>query len=137
MQAVRSKNNKAEGLLSRTLWAMGFRYRKYRRDLPGHPDIVFAAQKVAVFVDGDFWHARIYLRNGIVALRRSLRTERAAWWVEKLRSTAVRDRRVTQHLRAMGFIVVRVWERDVLHDPDSIAARVARIVRNRTTGSLT
>lgn len=131
MAAVRSTNNRAERLLARSLWATGLRYRKYRPDLPGRPDIVFGGPQVAVFVDGDFWHARVYVENGLGALRRSLRTERAAWWVEKLRANAFRDRRVTRELHALGFAVVRVWERDVLRDPGSIASSIVKLVRKR------
>ena len=131
MTAVRSTGNRAECLLGVTMWSKGLRYRKYRADLPGCPDFVFKAARVVVFVDGDFWHARVYVENGLDALRRSLRTERAAWWVEKLRRNATRDRRVTHELRAMRYTVIRVWERDVLRGPEKIAARVARLVRVR------
>ena len=58
MQHVRSKNTKAEILLRKELWRCGIRYRKNHKLLPGKPDIAITRYKIAVFVDGDFWHAR-------------------------------------------------------------------------------
>jgi DNA mismatch endonuclease (patch repair protein) len=133
MSAVRSTNNRAERLLRLRLWAVGLRYRKYRPDLPGRPDIVFGPTRVAVFVDGDFWHARDYVEGGILALRRGLRTSRSDWWVQKLRANALRDARNTKELRSQGFLVVRVWEKDVLRNLEKIASRIRRVVHRRTT----
>ena len=60
MSLIRSKNTKPEllffKLLSSTLYPQGFRYRKHYNKLPGNPDIVFIKRKIAIFIDGDFWH---------------------------------------------------------------------------------
>ena len=58
MAAIRSKDTKIEILLRKALWHKGLRYRKNVKSLPGTPDIVFTKQKITVFVDGDFWHAK-------------------------------------------------------------------------------
>ena len=58
MQNVRSKDTKAEIMLRKALWHKGIRYRKNYSKLPGKPDIVLIRQKIAIFIDGDFWHAR-------------------------------------------------------------------------------
>jgi DNA mismatch endonuclease (patch repair protein) len=131
MAAVRSKNNRAEIMLAKRLWALGFRYRKYRR-LPGKPDLYFAAARAVVFVDGDFWHARVYVEKGNAALRHSLRTERVTWWARKLRGNAKRDKRNTKALQELGFKVIRVWEKEILKNPDVQARRIARVLERRT-----
>ena len=56
MASIPQKNTKPELLLRRSLWHEGMRYRVNYRKLPGKPDIVFTRPKIAVFVDGDFWH---------------------------------------------------------------------------------
>ena len=87
--------------------------------LPGKPDFVFRAQKIAVFVDGCFWHG--CPRHG-----RTPKT-RVAFWTAKLARNAQRDRDVTRALRAAGWAVLRIWECALAH---SRAGRtVARIVR--------
>ena len=58
MRRVRAKDTKPEIALRKGLWKRGVRYRKNVRALPGTPDIVLAGRKIAIFVDGDFWHAR-------------------------------------------------------------------------------
>lgn len=126
MAAVRARDGKAEVALRKLLWRRGYRYRLCRRDLPGKPDITFARQRLAVFVDGDFWHARVLVEHGPKALRASLGTVRAAWWVKKLTRTAKRDQEVTTLLRDRGWTVLRLWERDILRNPDAAAQLVRR-----------
>ena len=58
MQANRSTGTKPERMLAQELWHRGYRYRTNVRGIPGTPDICFMNRKVAVFVDGDFWHGR-------------------------------------------------------------------------------
>jgi DNA mismatch endonuclease (patch repair protein) len=131
MSRVRATGNRAEALLRRELWARGCRYRCYNRALIGRPDIVFISARVVVFVDGDFWHARGIIDNGVRAFKKTLRTSRRDWWLAKLSRTIERDRDVTAALRQAGWRVIRVWESDVLRSPASSAARIAGIVRRR------
>ena len=65
MRAVRSRDTQPEMLLRKELHMLGLRYTVHRRDLPGTPDIVFAGSRVAVFVDGEFWHGRQWLDRGL------------------------------------------------------------------------
>lgn len=127
MASIRSKNNLAEVTLRKKLWQKGLRYRLYVTDLPGRPDIVFRSAEVAVFVDGDFWHGRILLERGEPALRATFK-KRRAWWVEKITCNAQRDAEVTAALEGFGWTVLRLWEKDVLRNPDKAARRVAKVV---------
>ncbi len=124
MAAVKARDSKAEVSLRKLLWRRGYRYRICRRDLPGKPDITFARERVVVFVDGDFWHARVLIEHGSKALRASFGAANAPWWIKKLTRNAERDREVTALLQDRGWTVLRLWERDILRDPEAAVERV-------------
>src|SRR6476661_10901923 len=102
--------------LRHAVHALGLRYRKYASHLPGKPDFVFPLARVAVFVDGDYWHARELAEGKISTLQRRLSrlptASRRYWW-KKFRQRVVRDREVTAQLEAAGWFVIRMWESDV------------------------
>lgn len=136
MAAVRSRGNKAETLLRQALSRRGLRYRLHPRRaggelIPGRPDIVFVASRVITFVDGDFWHGRLLLQKGPVALAAQFRPALRKWWLGKIGGNAARDRRVTRELRARGWRVLRFWETDVLRSTNEIADAIARAVSER------
>jgi DNA mismatch endonuclease (patch repair protein) len=100
---------------------MGLRYRKHVLSLPGKPDIVFVRARVAVFCDGDFWHGRDW-RSLRVKLKRRANPD---YWIPKIRSNIERDRRNERLLAEDGWLVIRLWETDVLSSP-LVAARYVR-----------
>ena len=110
---IRSKDTKAELLLRKALWHKGLRYRKNVKSLPGTPDIVFTKQKIAVFVDGDFWHARGHQDKPgeQVATNKD-------FWRKKLTDNVERDRFVNDALLEQGWLVLRFWESDVKKNLD-------------------
>lgn len=119
-QRNRSRDTKAEVLLRKELWRLGLRYRLHAPDLPGKPDIVFRRARVVVFCDGDFWHGR-----GWRMRREKLsRGTNAPYWMAKIGANVARDRRHTRALQQAGWVVVRLWETDVLRD----AVKAAKIV---------
>ncbi|GLC26348.1 very short patch repair endonuclease [Roseisolibacter agri] len=132
MAAVRSTNNAAEVALRKALHRLGLRYRLYDSALPGRPDIVFASARVAVFVDGDYWHGRVLVEQGSRAFRRSIGPTNRAYWLVKIRRNVARDAEHAAVLRAAGWRVIRLWEKDVKADVERYAHRIARIVRRRT-----
>jgi DNA mismatch endonuclease (patch repair protein) len=82
--------------LRRQPWSLGLRYRSHAKDLPGKPDIVFRRQRLAVFVDGDFWHGRDW-----EARRRKLAAgHNASYWLAKIGYNRERDRRGTSRTTA-------------------------------------
>lgn len=111
MQSQLRQDTRPELLLRRALFALGLRYRTGYK-VPGLPrrtvDIAFTRAKVAVFVDGCFWHA--CPRHG-VAPKHS-----AEWWKQKLEKNVARDRETSEHLEALGWNVVRVWEHESVND---------------------
>lgn len=105
MSAVRSKNTKFEIEIRQRLFAKGFRYRLYARDLPGTPDMVLPKYATVIFVHGCFWH---YHGHGC-----SLSTipgSRSSWWRKKLEGNKTRDANALAELRSNGWRVVVIWE---------------------------
>lgn len=127
MSRVRSKNTKPELALRRALHAAGLRYRVNATDVIGRPDIVIRSRKLAIFVDGDMWHGNPaeLTRRGRASLAELFPT-RTQWWVDKIQRTMARDAIVNEELASAGWVVIRVWESDVLADPVAAAASVLR-----------
>lgn len=131
MSAIRSTGNRTETVLRQRLHALGLRYRVYVKYLPGRPDIVFPGARVAVFIDGDYWHCRVLVERGLDALRACLRTPSRNYWLEKFQKRVVRDREITDELRSMGWYVIRLWESDVKRDVEKAVKKIAATVRRR------
>lgn len=130
MAAVRNKDSKAELALRRALHTRGLRYRLHAKDVPGRPDVVFRQRRVAVFVDGDYWHGNAWRLRGLASLEEMFPTNRD-FWVKKIEGNMARDREVSQTLTEQGWTVIRVWESDVLADPQAAADRVEQALRAR------
>lgn len=128
MATVRGHDTRPEVLLRSLLHRRGLRFRKQYR-LPGKPDIVFPRARVAVFVDGDFWHGNTWRIRGFASFEDQFQHRNSDWWRAKIERNMQRDREVTQLLRREGWRVVRVWESALLRDPSRIAERVERSVR--------
>jgi DNA mismatch endonuclease (patch repair protein) len=128
MSRVRGKNTKPEIALRRALHAHGLRFRLHAA-LPGRPDIVFVSARIAVFVDGAFWHGRDLER-----LPEQLHVRRK-FWLDKIRANVERDRRNDADLGRIGFHVMRFWADEVVRAPDACAKRVLRIYQRRMAGN--
>jgi DNA mismatch endonuclease (patch repair protein) len=131
MERVRSSDTFAERLLRSHLHRMGLRYRKNVKTVFGRPDVAFCGLRVAVFVDGDYWHGRILQQSGLQALNESLKTSNRAFWVRKIQQNVARDNLVNGELERAGWSVVRVWETDVKRNPALVAARIFELVSSR------
>jgi DNA mismatch endonuclease, patch repair protein len=119
MSRNRGSDTKPELALRRALFALGLRYR-VKSDLPGRPDIVFPGARVALFVDGCFWHGcPDHFKRP---------QNNAAFWREKLERTRARDQSINVQLSERGWRVVRIWEHQVKKDRTACAQLVAEIV---------
>ncbi len=130
MAAIRGRDTACEIALRRALHRLGIRYRLHHPGVPGKPDLVFPVVKVAVFVDGDFWHGRMLRQLSPSALRRRLRA-RGAFWLAKLRRNQERDRRQSAQLRRSGWSVLRIWESDIRTRPGFALTKVLRTLAQR------
>lgn len=104
MRAIRGKDTTPEVLTRQALYAMGYRFRLHKRELPGRPDIVLPKYKSVIFVHGCFWH-RHSCRNG-----RSTPSTNSAFWQNKFDQNVNRDRRQKRLLRELGWNVLVIWE---------------------------
>lgn len=125
MSRIRSRDTVPELVVRRLLHARGLRYRTHLRTLPGKPDLVFRGPKVAVFVDGDFWHGWRFSRW----------REVGAVLAGEDQSEAGRSQRPT--MRREGWTVIRLWEHDIEADPSGCADRVETAVRSLGTAEKT
>jgi DNA mismatch endonuclease (patch repair protein) len=117
MSRIRGRGNKqTEVALAKLLRARGI--KGWRRHLPvfGRPDFVFRERKVAIFVDGCFWHGCPKHSN--------MPANNRAFWQKKLTSNRRRDALVTKTLRRQGWRVLRIWEHDLSKDPDHCIERI-------------
>ncbi|WP_323754807.1 very short patch repair endonuclease [Rhodococcus rhodochrous] len=119
MRANRRVDSKPEIRLRKALHSRGLRFRKdYRMDINGlrvRPDIVFTRRKVAVFVDGCFWH--------VCPVHGRQPTRNEWYWTPKLRRNVERDRAADAALASAGWTVVRIWEHE---DPDAAMEAVVK-----------
>ena len=93
----------------------------------GKPDLAFRSRKLAVFVDGDFWHGK----NWLSRKRKLQRGANGAYWVAKIQANRARDVRVARSLEELGWRVIRVWESDVISNPQAIARTIKLLLRRR------
>lgn len=118
MSKVRSRGNKDTELALAKVFRR-HRITGWRRHLklPGTPDFAFPNRKLAVFVDGCFWHG--------CAKHATFPATRRAFWLKKFATNKARDRRVNRELRQLGWRVLRIWEHE-FKSPARVLARVAR-----------
>ena len=120
MSKIRSTGGKAETLLAKSLWHEGIRYYKNYKKLPGKPDIAITKYKIAVFVDGEFWHGY----NWEDQKEKRIHTNRD-YWIPKIEKNMKRDKKVNQELENMGWTVIRFWEKhDVWKNLDGCVKRI-------------
>jgi DNA mismatch endonuclease (patch repair protein) len=123
MQSNKSRDTKPELALRRAVHALGLRYRVSTRPLPRvrrTADLVFTKAKVAVFMDGCFWHG--------CPEHHTKSATNAAYWADKVQRNRERDAETDRLLREAGWTVIRVWEHE---DPAEAAARIAQAFHQR------
>ena len=104
MARVKGKSTKPEIIVRQMAHRLGYRFRLHRRNLPGTPDIVFPRLKLALFVDGCFWHRH---ENCRFAYNPKTNVE---FWTRKFENNVLRDKKVKKELREMGWRVATIWE---------------------------
>src|SRR5579864_4142331 len=125
MRLVRSRDTTPELLLRKALRAAGLRFRTYAANLPGKPDIVIESQRLAIFIDGDFWHGGQWRRRRLTSLEEQFRqTESRAYWLRKIRRNMDRDCRATAALIESGWTVFRLWESEVRSDIEQCTTKI-------------
>jgi len=123
MRRIKSINTKPEIAFRRALWSAGVRYRINSTDLPGKPDIVLKKQRIAVFIDGEFWHGFEWEKK-----KGTLKSNRA-YWINKIEGNMARDRQNEAILESNGWRVLRFWETEIKTNLEYCLSKVMTILK--------
>lgn len=118
MASIRARDTGPEMVVRRMTHALGYRFRLYRRDLPGTPDLVFPGLRAVIFVDGCFWHRHA------CPLGAKMPATRTEWWRAKFAANVRRCAASRSALEDDGWSVLTVWECE-LRDVDATRGRIA------------
>lgn len=108
MAHVKTKKNSAEGMLAKSLWHRGYRYRLNYKALPGSPDVALTKYRIAIFIDGEFWHGKNFEQ------RKNKLKNNKDYWIEKIQENIDRDLRNDKLLRQMDWYPIHFWSNDVI-----------------------
>lgn len=117
MRAIKSKDTRPELSVRKIVYGLGFRFRLYRKDLPGKPDLAFIGRRKVIFVNGCFWHGHDCPKG-----RRTPKTN-SSYWQFKIMRNRERDRVNIERLVSLGWQVYVVWECD-LKDKNALADKL-------------
>jgi DNA mismatch endonuclease (patch repair protein) len=120
MSRIRGRDTKPEKAVELILQEFGLAFEAQCRDLPGRPDFVLRAQRIAIFVDGDFWHGWRFP---------TWRLKLSEKWEEKIAANRRRDALNHARLRRAGWKVVRIWEHQVEADSDRLRAGLEDLLK--------
>ncbi|WP_434628642.1 very short patch repair endonuclease [Chromobacterium sp. CV08] len=125
MSRIKGSNTSPERKLRSAMWQMGLRFRLGQRIGRTRPDIVFKGARLAIFVDGCFWHS--------CPVHKSRPQSNQYFWDEKLARNVARDNKTTTDLESSGWTVMRFWEHEVKGDAMACALKIAdALKKNRT-----
>jgi DNA mismatch endonuclease (patch repair protein) len=105
MSRIRSKDTKAEKIVFKYLNQQNIYYQKHYKRIPGVPDIALPRKKLAVFIDGDFWHGRNY--------KETIKRLPEEYWQKKILQNVTRDKKTRRELKSRGWKILKVWESDI------------------------
>lgn len=125
MSSIRSKNTKDEVRLAKALWHIGLRYRKNNKKVFGCPDLTFRNLKIAIFVDGEFFHGKDW------ETRKKPKTN-SEYWIKKIERNIQRDLEVNQYLESHNWKVLRFWSDDIKKNIGSCVSEILNTITYRT-----
>jgi DNA mismatch endonuclease (patch repair protein) len=120
MSRVRGKNTGPEIKLRKLLWSRGIRGYRIHHNLLGKPDIVFTKKRVAIFIDGCFWH-----KCPVCFQEPETRKE---FWMKKIQSNIDRDAKVDEQLKNNGWTVIRIWEHEIRKEPEKAIKKIIALL---------
>ena len=120
MSRVRGKNTGPEIKIRKLLWSRGIRGYRIHHNLLGKPDIVFTKKRVAIFIDGCFWH-----KCPVCFQEPETRKE---FWMKKIQSNIDRDAKVDEQLKNNGWTVIRIWEHEIRKEPEKAIKKIIALL---------
>ncbi|MGJ1244087.1 MULTISPECIES: very short patch repair endonuclease [Sphingobacterium] len=125
MSKIRNRNSKPELVLRKALWSKDIRFRLHDKSLPGTPDIVIKKYKLAIFVDGEFWHGFDWKNK-----RETIKSNRL-FWIPKIERNMQKDMRVNKALRDMDYVVFRFWTQDIIKNLPKVLNQIELFLETR------
>lgn len=116
MSKIKGKDTKVEVLVFRELRKRGIYFQKHYKRAPGNPDIALPRKRIAIFIDGDFWHGYDY--------NKTKKRLPKVYWRAKIETNIARDIKNRRKLRRMSWKVMRVWEHEINRDLEKIMDRI-------------
>jgi len=120
MSRIRGKNTRIEKIFQAILRKNKIGFKKHFKIL-GNPDFIIPGEKIAIFIDGDFWHGYDYKKR---------RHKLPQYWKKKLRKNIERDKATNKELKKLGWKVIRIWEHEILRDPNKCVNKITNIKRD-------
>lgn len=119
MSKIKGKDTKPEVLFRKILFSEGLRYRK-NYPIEGKPDIVFVSKKIAIFIDGCFWHG----------CKKHCRMPHSnkEYWLKKIKGNIQRDKKNSKILKIKGWRVLRIWEHEIQKKPENALNKVKKFI---------
>ncbi|WP_285289885.1 very short patch repair endonuclease [Apilactobacillus xinyiensis] len=125
MSSVKLKRGPLENILAKALWNQNIRYRRNYKELPGSPDIAITKYKIAVFVDGEFWHGFNWEQK-----KKRLKHNRD-YWINKIETNIERDKKKDTELRKLGWLPIHFWGNTVKNDTEYCVELINFYIRGR------
>lgn len=133
MRTVRSNDTFPELIFRKKLWAQGYRYNIHVDKLPGKPDIVLTSHKIAIFIDGDFWHGGQWRKRKLLALEDQFsKSSSKDYWLKKIRANMRRDCQSSSLLIQNGWTVLRFWESQIIKDVEGCINMTIKAISDKT-----
>ena len=132
MRAVHSNDTSPELLFRKNLWSKGYRYKIHSDKLPGKPDIVLTSHRIAIFIDGDFWHGGQWRKRKLLALEDQFtKSDSKEYWLKKIRANMRRDCQSSSMLIQNGWTVLRFWECQIIKDLEGCVNMTIKAISNK------
>src|SRR3989339_805196 len=119
MSRIRSKNTSLEINFRQLLWKNELGHYRIHYNLPGKPDIVYVSKRIAIFLDGDFWHGYNWKKLGKVPPKK--------YWQKKIQKNIDRAKKYNKMLKKDGWKVIRIWEYDVKKNMEKCIKKIKNI----------
>jgi DNA mismatch endonuclease, patch repair protein len=126
MSKIKSKNTIPEVFVFNDLKNRNIKFKKHY-DIRGKPDIAFPQQKIAVFINGEFWHGRNFTKE---------KDKYPKFWVDKISNNIARDRKNYRLLKKDGWLIIKMWDKDIKKHPEKEIEKIIKALKKSSVDLL-